>query len=183
MSTKGRGLSVRARLTIAMAAVAAIAFALVALVAPGVVRSVLEDDLLVAEAETAAQFVEFGDPATFDPDKLIDLTDEDFFPIDSEVLFEVGDVLSDIFGDFKPFDNAGEDAERVASEQIALLRSIDRLELLTDAAGGAFAIELSPSEGARVEPDGSFAARRSAPRDRRRSPGHVGSRTRRVVLR
>jgi signal transduction histidine kinase len=139
-----------------MAAVAAIAFALVAFVAPGVVRNVLEDDLLVAEAETAALSVTFDDPATFDPDQLIDLTDEDFFPIDPNVLLEVGGVLSDIFGDFEPFDLAGEEAERAAAEQIALLRSIDRLDLLIDAADGPFAIELSPSNGALVEPDGSF---------------------------
>ena len=156
MTARQRGLSVRARLTISMAAIAAIAFALVAFVAPGVVRNVLEDDLLVAEAETVALFATAEDSGTFDPDRLIDLADENFFPIDSEVLFEVGGVLSDIFGEFGSFDLVGEDAERAAAEQIALLRSIGRLELLTDAAGGAFALELGRSTGARIEPDGSF---------------------------
>ena len=156
MSTRPRGLSVRARLTIAMAAIAAVAFALVAFVAPGVVRNVLEDDLLVAEAETVAVFATFDDRAVFDPDELIDFADEDFFPIDSDVLFEIGDVLTDIFGDFGPADITDEDAERAASEQVALLRSVDRLDFLTEAAGGPFVLELGPSTGALVATDGSF---------------------------
>ena len=147
MSTRQRGLSVRARLTIGMAAIAATAFALVAFVAPGVVRNVLEDDLLVAEAETASVVAAFDDPAMFDPDDLIDLADENFFPIDSDVLFEVGGILTDVFGDFRPFDLTDEDPERMASEQVALLRSIDRLEFLTDAAGGPFILELDTSVG------------------------------------
>ena len=116
----------------------------------------LEDDLLVAEAETDALFATFDDPGTFDPDQPIDLAHENFFPIDSDLLFEVGDVLNDIFGDFGSFDPVGEDPQRAASEQVALLRSIGRLELLTDAASGAFALEMGPTRGARIEPDGSF---------------------------
>ena len=139
-----------------MAAIAAIAFALVAFVAPGVVRNVLEDDLLVAEAETVAVFATFDDPAVFGPDELIDFADEDFFPIDSELLFDIGGVLSDIFGDLRPPELAADDAERVASEQVALLGSIDRLDFLTDAAGGAFILELGASTGARIDADGSF---------------------------
>ena len=156
MSPSPRGLSVRARLTVAMASVAAIAFAVVASAAPGVVRRVLEDDLLVAEAETASLFVTVDDASTFDPEDLIDLADNGFFPIDSDVLIEVGGVLSDLFGDVGPFAVDDMDADRKASEQIALLRTIDRFELLADAADGPFVIELSPSAGALVDPDASF---------------------------
>ncbi len=156
MTSAPRGMSMRMRLTLAMGGVAALAFAVVALAAPGVVRSVLEDDLLVAEADNAALLLTFDGPATFDPEDLIDLADNDFFPIDSDVLIEVGGVLGDLFDEFGPFDIDGVDGDRMAAEQIALLRSIDRFDLLADAADGPFVIELSPRTGALVSPDGAF---------------------------
>jgi len=151
-----RGLSVRARLTIAMAATAAIAFALVALVAPGAVRSVLEDDLLVAEAETSELRFALDDPAGFDPEDLIEITDGDFFPLDPDLLLEVGGIFDDVFGDFGGFGLDDEAAEETAATTIQLLQSIGRFDLLADAADGSFAIELGPTTGALVEPDGSL---------------------------
>ncbi len=156
VSRTPRGISMRMRLTVAMGAIAALAFAVVALAAPGVVRSVLEDDLLVAEAENAALLLTIDGPSTFDPEDLIDLADNDFFPVDSDVLIEVGGVLSDLFDGFDPFDIDSIDPDRIAAEQIALLRGIDRFDLLADAADGPFVIELSPRTGALVGADGSF---------------------------
>lgn len=152
MSPPSRGLSVRTRLTLAMAAVAATAFAPVALLAPNAVQNVLENDLLVAEAETASPFLEFDDPLPFDPDDLIQIDDGGFLPIDSDVLIDVGGIFEEILGGFE-LDEA--EAERAATEQIALLQGIGRFDLLVDAAEGAFLIELTPTTRALVEPDGS----------------------------
>jgi len=153
VSGSPRGLSVRARLTLVMATIAATAFAIVALVAPNIVRKVLEDDLLNAEAETASLFIRVEDSSRFDPDELIEITDGGFLPIDPDVLIEVGGIFDEVFGGFELGD---EDAERAASEQIVLLQGIDRFDLLVDAAGGAFLIELGPASAALVQPDGSF---------------------------
>ena len=150
--TTSRGLSVRARLTIVMVVVAAAAFALVALIAPTVVRNVLDDDLLVAEAETAAQFLTVEESSPFDPEDLIELGEGEFFPIDPEVVLDIGGIFDEVFDDALDRD----EAEAIAREQITLLREIGRLELLSDAADGEFLIELDPETGALVEPDGSF---------------------------
>lgn len=148
-----RGLSVRARLTIVMVVVAAVAFALVALIAPTVVRNVLDDDLLVAEAENAELFLDVEGGPSFDPDELIDLGDGEFFPIDSEVLLEVGGIFEEVFGGFEI---ERDDAEAIANEQIALLDEIGRLDFLIDAADGEFVIEFDAQTGALVASDGSF---------------------------
>lgn len=156
MSRKRRGMSVRARLTLAMAVLAGAAFSVVALLAPHAVRPVLEDDLLVAEAENSSLFFDLDDPFEgdgFDRDDLIQITDGDFFPLDADVLFEVGDLFGDLFGSFGPDPGA---VEERAAERVRVLSGIDRLDLLTDAAGGAFAIEVGPAAGAIVEPDGTF---------------------------
>jgi signal transduction histidine kinase len=156
MSARPHGISVRARLTLAMAAIAAIAFAVVALVAPNAVRRVLDEDLLVAEAETASLKLTLTDLSDFDPDDLIKITDGDFFPLDPDVLIEVGGIFDGVFDDFGGFGLDADDAEETAAETIQLLESIGRLDLLVDAAGGSFAIELGLTTGALIEPDGSF---------------------------
>jgi signal transduction histidine kinase len=135
-----------------MAAVAAAAFGLVALVAPGAVRSVLDDDLLETEAQDSSVLFEFealGDDAfglddlPFDLAEVFEIVDGDLLPIDPDVIFDVGDV----------FDGFGPDLDEVR-EQVRLLSGIDQLQPLTDAAGGTFVVDVGFGVGAVVDPDG-----------------------------
>lgn len=160
MTAKGHGTSVRTRLTLAMAVLAGVAFSVVALLAPHAVRAVLEDDLLVAEAENSSLFFTLDDPfdgPAFERDDLIQITDGDFFPIDPDLLFDLGGVFGGVFGDlFGEFELDSQAIGERAAEQVRVLTSIDRLDLLSAAAGGAFAIEAGPANGVIVEPDGTF---------------------------
>lgn len=145
--------TVRARLTLVLAVLSAGAFSLVAIVAPNAVRGVLDDDLLAARARNSTLVFTLADSATFDPDDLSRVADGDPFPIDPDVLLDVGNIIDDFFADIRL---GGVDAEQSAAEQIQLLRGLDRFDLLVDAAGGSFAIEVGPATGAIVERDGSF---------------------------
>ncbi len=136
-----------------MAATAAIAFSIVALAAPSAVRPVLEDDLLDAEAETAGLMSTLDESSGFDPDDLIQIPDGDVFPFDPDLLRDVGELFDDLFSEAAP---DPEELSVIAAEQVELLRRVDRLDLLADAAGGPFVIESGPSTGTEVEPDGNF---------------------------
>lgn len=154
MSRASFALSVRARLTLVMAAISAVAFSMIALAAPNAVRPVLEDDLLDTEAESSSLLISnLGGSTRLDPDDLIRIPGADLFPLDPDVLLDVGELLDDFLSGSAPTD---EQLDEIAAEQVELLRSIDRLDLLSDAAGGTFVIESGPTTGTLVEPDGSF---------------------------
>jgi signal transduction histidine kinase len=138
------GLSVRARLTFAVSALAAAAFAGVAIIAPGAVEDVLLDDLLTAEAESALFFAQINDK---------DFTDADLLRDDKGNVFEF-DMFDAKFSD-GGFVTTGIAFQSVESE-IGLLQSVSEFDRLVTTAGGQFVIEMPQGTFAIVDADANI---------------------------
>lgn len=170
--------SVRARVTIVVTVLSALAFAAVASIAPGYVGRALEDDLLDAEADNAFAFIELLTFAAGDVGEFI--LDAEGQPIEVEpgtVLTvqaapsEFGQVL-DVIG-VEPDDGQladiaegvefGVDPTRLTPEQVSelvsdrvdLLEQVDAFDALIEAAGGSFATDIAPQLSATIDADGS----------------------------
>ncbi len=173
--------SVRARITVGVALVAATAFALIAVLAPGIVADVLESDVIDTEAEAAYETLTFSTAFSLDADGLLFDGDELFFDavdrsfqiiepdgsiteifasdIDRQVDIldgfdpAFGDLLEDVLRDFTLDLDVAND---VAESQIDQLERTNQLERLINTAAGPFALQVDAGAYAIVEPDGRF---------------------------
>ncbi len=174
--TRNPARSVRARVTMIVTVLSALAFAAVAAVAPGSIGDVLEDDLLDAEADNAFAFSQL---MTFADDDITEfILDSDGEPLEVEPgavltvqpeLAEMEELLEELGIDVNvvevpPFDDVDLDAgrefnlaamEQIIADRVDLLEQVDAFEPLVDAAGGAFGTDIDPFTFAIIEPDGS----------------------------
>jgi signal transduction histidine kinase len=159
-------MSVRVRLTLAVAVLTFAVLAFVAVAAPGVVRVELESDLVEAEAEAAFSNIEFTDGIVGDvPDLLGEVFDPALIDGFLEQIFgdeigfdEEGDLVlgsdrATTLGDVVVLDELRDDGAR---EQIEVLMSVGRFDDFVDAAGGSFALQMRDGSWSIIAPDGSF---------------------------